>query len=54
VIPLVIGYFQRFDQAARAGATEGFAKTYQEMINSSSAIKSIVELITKANYSLFH
>ncbi|MCE8164006.1 MAG: hypothetical protein I3273_05165 [Candidatus Moeniiplasma glomeromycotorum] len=54
VVPLVIGYFQRFDQAARAGATEGFAKTYQEMINSSSAIKSVVELITKANYSLFH
>jgi len=54
VVPLVIGYFQRFDRAARVGATEGFAKTYQEMINSSNAIKSIVELITKANYSLFH
>lgn len=53
VIPWVIGYFQNFHQAAK-GATEGFARTYQEMINSSNAIKSFVELITKANYSLFH
>jgi hypothetical protein len=50
----VIGYFQRFNEAAMKETAEGFAKSYQEMINSSNTIKSIVDLLTKANYSLFH
>ncbi|MCE8162676.1 MAG: hypothetical protein I3273_02115 [Candidatus Moeniiplasma glomeromycotorum] len=54
VVPLVIGYFQHFHNAAMNKATEGFAKAYQEMINSSNVVKSLVELVNKANYSLFH
>ena len=54
VVPLIIGRFQKFHNDALEGSPEGFSKVYQEMINSSSAIKSLVELITKANYSLFH
>jgi len=50
----VIGYFQRFHDTAMKGTTEGFAKSYQEVINSSNTLKQFVELITKANYKLFH
>ena len=35
-------------------APEGFAKAYQTLVNSSSAVKGIMELITQTNYSLFH
>ncbi|KLL02280.1 MAG: hypothetical protein MRERC_3c143 [Mycoplasmataceae bacterium RC_NB112A] len=54
VVPLVIGYFQRFHKTAMEGTGEGFSKVYQEMINSSDFTKSFAELIIKANYSLFH
>jgi len=54
IVPLIIGRFQAFHNNALKGSPEGFDKVYQEMINSSSAIKSLMELITNANYSLFH
>ena len=54
IVPLIIGRFQTFHNNAIQGSPEGFGKVYQEMINSSSALKSFMELITKANYSLFH
>lgn len=54
VVPLVIGRFQRFNDNALKGSPEGFGKVYQELINSSDTVKKIMELITKANYSLFH
>jgi len=53
-VPLIIGRFQKFHKNALEGSPEGFAKVYQGMINSSDAIKSLMELINKANYSFFH
>ena len=54
IIPFIIGYYQVFHKEAMEGSPEGFAKVYQELINSSDVIKKIVDLIIKANYSLFH
>ncbi|CAI2161734.1 1304_t:CDS:2 [Funneliformis geosporum] len=55
IVPFIIGSFQAFHEKATGdGSLEGFARVYQEMINSSGAIKSFMEAINKANYSLFH
>jgi len=54
IVPLVIGYYQKFHETAMGDSPEGFAKVYQELINTSPAIKGITDLILKANYSLFH
>ena len=54
IAPVIIGRFQTFHNNALKGSPEGFDKVYQEMINSSSAVKSLMELIVNANCSLFH
>jgi len=54
IVPLVIGRFRTFHQNALTVSPEGFAKVYQEMINRSDFMKSLVELIIQANYNLFH
>jgi len=54
VVPLIIDRLQAFHNNALEGSPEGFAKAYQTLVNSSSAVKGIMELITQTNYSLFH
>ena len=54
VVPFIIGRLQAFHNNALEGSPEGFAKAYQKLINSSAAAKSFMELITEANYNLFH
>jgi hypothetical protein len=54
VVPFIIGGLQTLHDRATGGSPEGFAKVYQNLINSQPAIKAIVEAIAKANYSLFH